>query len=162
MNVSNDTPPMDYVNYYTKQLPIDLANMTSLRDELALRQGAITAVQDAANDRAAAKAELDAARASAADLLSNVYQQRNTAQDLASTVASDTAALITSRDEFFKYRDDTEANIAKRIASAEARAADLDVLSSKLAARSAQLDKDTQALEARVKSFQEKVAGLSA
>ena len=162
MNVSNDTPPMDYVNYFTKQLPIDLANMTSLRDELALRQGAISAVQDAANDRAAAKAELDAARVSAADLLANVDQQRKTVQAASDKLAADTAAFVSSRDEFFKYRDATEANIAKRIASAEARAADLGALGSKLDARSAQLDKDTQALEARVKSFQEKGAGLSA
>ena len=162
MNVSNDTPPMDYVNYFTKQLPIDLANMTSLRDELALRQGAISAVQDAANDRAAAKAELDAARVSAADLLANVDQHRGTVQAASDKLAADTAAFNADRDSFNSDKAVAEADLAKRIASSEARATDLDVLGSKLDARSAQLDKDTQALEARVKSFQEKVAGLSA
>ena len=34
MNVSNDTPSVNYVEYFSKQLPIDLAKMAVLRDEL--------------------------------------------------------------------------------------------------------------------------------
>ena len=48
MNISNDSPAVDYVKYFTDQFPKDLAQMASLRDELAKRQGAMSAVQDAA------------------------------------------------------------------------------------------------------------------
>ena len=54
MQVSNDTPALNYVEYFTKQLPVDLANMAMLRDELAVRQGALSAAQDAITDRAKA------------------------------------------------------------------------------------------------------------
>ena len=59
MQVSNDTPAaLNYVEYFTKQLPIDLAALAKLRDELAIRQGALTAPQDAMTDREAARQEL--------------------------------------------------------------------------------------------------------
>ena len=35
MNVSNDSAATNYVDYFTKQLPIDLATLASLRDEIA-------------------------------------------------------------------------------------------------------------------------------
>ena len=63
MQVSNDTPSLNYVEYFTKQLPIDLANMAMLRDELAVRQGALSAAKDAVVDRELAKQELEKARA---------------------------------------------------------------------------------------------------
>ena len=34
---------MNYVDYFTNQFPKDLAQMAVLRDELATRQGALTA-----------------------------------------------------------------------------------------------------------------------
>ena len=43
-NISNDGGPIDYIAYFTKQLPQDLARMAELRDELEKRQGAMTAV----------------------------------------------------------------------------------------------------------------------
>jgi hypothetical protein len=54
----NDTAAFDPVEYYTKQLPLDLARLTELRDELRKRQGAMTAVDEAQKDRDAAAAEL--------------------------------------------------------------------------------------------------------
>ena len=46
MNISNDTPGTDYLTYFTTQMPKDLAAMAALRDELAVRQGALSADED--------------------------------------------------------------------------------------------------------------------
>ena len=79
MNVSDDTPSVNYVEYFSKQLPIDLAKMAVLRDELEVRQGAMTAVQDAVADREAARKELAAARAEIAELQAVTKQTLNEA-----------------------------------------------------------------------------------
>ena len=50
MNISSDTGGIDssaFLDYIAKQFPSDLAQMVALRDELAKRQGAISAVDDA-------------------------------------------------------------------------------------------------------------------
>jgi pyruvate dehydrogenase E1 component beta subunit len=49
---------MDYMDYFTNQLPKNLATMAALRDELAVRQGALSAAQEAVADRAKAAEEL--------------------------------------------------------------------------------------------------------
>jgi hypothetical protein len=68
MNVINDQSSIDYVNYFTNQLPKDLAAMAVLRDELAKRQGALSAVEAAAKDRELAKQELQNAKEEAEKL----------------------------------------------------------------------------------------------
>ena len=41
-SISNDTSAnIDYVDYFVNQLPKNLAQMAALRDELAVRQGAL-------------------------------------------------------------------------------------------------------------------------
>ena len=55
MNISNDTPGTDYIKYFTEQLPKDLAQMAALRDELAIRQGALSAAEATVADREAAR-----------------------------------------------------------------------------------------------------------
>ena len=62
MNITNDAAQTDYITYFTKQLPQDLAAMAALRDELALRQGALSAVEDSARLRAEAASLLAAAK----------------------------------------------------------------------------------------------------
>jgi len=62
MNISGDTPGVNYIEYFTKQMPLDLAAMAALRDELAVRQGALSAAEAAVADRDAAAAELAAAK----------------------------------------------------------------------------------------------------
>ena len=39
MNISNDNPSVDPIEYITKQLPKDLVQLLQVRDELAKRQG---------------------------------------------------------------------------------------------------------------------------
>ena len=46
MNITNDsTGSPDYIGYFTKQFLTDLGKMAQLRDELAKRQGALSAVE---------------------------------------------------------------------------------------------------------------------
>lgn len=55
-SISNDTSAnIDYVDYFVNQLPKNLAQMASLRDELAARQGALSAVEEANKSRAEAE-----------------------------------------------------------------------------------------------------------
>ena len=60
---------MDYMDYFLNQLPKNLATMAALRDELAVRQGALSAAQDAVADRAKAAEELAAAKVTAAEMV---------------------------------------------------------------------------------------------
>ena len=65
MDIANENPSVDPIEYITKQLPKDLVQLLQVRDELAVRQGALSAVEDAVADRAKAKAEMEAAQAEA-------------------------------------------------------------------------------------------------
>ena len=56
MNIINDTPGTDYLSYFTTQMPKDLAAMAALRDELAIRQGALSAAADTVKLKADAAA----------------------------------------------------------------------------------------------------------
>jgi chromosome segregation ATPase len=169
MNVSQDTSPIDYLNYFTNQLPRDLAQLAALRDELAVRQGSLTAAQDAMADRKQAAAELadaksasktmfEDARKAAAEAERQMAQLTierdafNVAKAKAETDAAARDALLARREASWNINDERQA----------AAAASLDARSAALDARDTALANDTQALAARVKAFQEKVASLSA
>jgi hypothetical protein len=162
MQVSNDSPAVNYVDYFTKQFPVDLANMASLRDELAIRQGALTAAQDAVVDRERAKQELDAANAEAAVLKTDAATDREAAkQELvdAKAKAKDlnaqakaALAVAVDRETAVELR---EKAVADREAYQIAEQADID-------SQQAALKAQTAALDARIKAFQDKVAALTA
>jgi hypothetical protein len=78
MNVHGDTGNIDsakFLEYIVNQFPGDLKSMVEARDELAKRQGAMSAVEAAVADRAAASAELKAAKAEAKDLLADAKEK---------------------------------------------------------------------------------------
>jgi DNA repair exonuclease SbcCD ATPase subunit len=162
MNISNDTPALNYVEYFTKQLPVDLATMAALRDELAIRQGALSAAQDAMADRAKAAAELTAAKEQSTALVASAKEKNDKAKvkvdeldarelDLASQVKSfetssaERNAALTIRENTFDTRERRQSENQIR----------LDALEAKLTADQANLD-------VRVKDFQAKVAALTA
>jgi len=169
MNVSQDNSPVDYLNYFTNQLPRDLAQLAALRDELAVRQGALTAAQDAVADRKQAAAELADAKTASKTMLED-------ARKAAAEVERLRAQLKIERDAFDTAKAKADADAAARDALLARRevswntnderqaamAASLDARSAALDARDTALANDTQALAARVKAFQEKVASLSA
>lgn len=162
MNISNDTPALNYVEYFTKQLPVDLATMAALRDELAIRQGALSAAQDAVADRAKAVTELTAAKEQSAAMLAAAKDKNDKAKiktdeldarelDLTNqikafeTSSAERNAALTTRENTFDTRERRQNENQTR----------LDALEAKLA-------EDQASLDARVKDFQAKVAALKA
>lgn len=162
MNVSNDAAAMNSIEYFTKQLPVDLANMVVLRDELAIRQGALSAAQAAISDREVAGQELAKARA-------DVDVMQATAKQALNEANSSLAAAKINEKEFnarekaaaadFALR---ESAVAKREAVVETGAAALALQQAEADSRNATLNAQTAALQVRVKAFQDKVAALSA
>lgn len=168
MDIANEKKPVDYLAYFTKQLPRDLAAMATLRDELEKRQGAMTAVEDAlkikadaAALRAQAQSELDAARKEtaaishelkikidladarekAADQRDSDFEKRN----------REVNADLLARDKALRQREDTVVAAERDLSGREAR----------LANGEAKLAADTKALDDRIKAFQSKVAALN-
>lgn len=161
MNVSNDAPSMDYLAYFTNQMPKDLAQMAALRDELAKRQGAMSAVEAANADRAAAKAELDAAKAEAKELLADAKAKSAAATAKAKEVdAKEDAFNIRCADMEAAYKSNFDALVVRegRVSANETSLAAFQVM---LEGRAAKLDADRVSLDDRVKAFQDKVAALS-
>jgi hypothetical protein len=114
MNITNDSAQTDYITYFTKQLPQDLAAMAALRDELALRQGAISAVADAAKMREEAARTLASTKDECATLKTDTQAKnaeanaKKTRQDIreadlnarevaAAKAAEDTQGSLTSQ-----------------------------------------------------------------
>ena len=161
MNVSNDNPATNFVDYFTKQLPIDLAQMATLRDELAQRQGALTAVADANADREAAKAELAAAKAQAADLLADAKAKNADATAKKKTQDAREAKLNEQEEAYLLAKTSGEESVAAAEKALEAAKIRVTEYEATLNDRAAKLDADRVALEIRIKAFQDKVASIS-
>jgi len=162
MNISNDTPSMNYVEYFTKQMPIDLANMAALRDELAVRQGALSAAQDAVTDRATAAAELTAARSQAADLVAVAKDREEKSKANAAALTVRESALTDSIKAFDAASAERGTALGLREKASDTREARQQQVQANLDAKAAQLSADQAALDARVQAFQDKVAALKA
>lgn len=162
MNISGDTPGVDYVEYFTKQFPKDLAAMASLKDELAKRQGALSAAEAALADRAEAAAELAAAKEEAATIKADAAKANAKTKEREAAVDAREAAVNASEKVFDKKVADVEADLAVRINACNTLEAGQAKLTAELTARSEKLDAEVADLKSRVKAFQEKVASLSA
>ena len=162
MNVSNDTPSMNYVEYFTKQLPVDLASMAALRDELAVRQGALSAAQDAVTDRATAAAELTAARSQAADLVAVAKDREEKSKAKAAELTARESAVTDSIKAFDAASAERGTALSLREKASDTREARQQRIQADLDAKAAQLSADQTALDARVQAFQDKVAALKA
>ena len=161
MNITNDGAQTDYITYFTKQLPQDLANMAALRDELALRQGALSAVEDSAKLRAEAAALLASTKDECATLKAD--SQAKNAEATAKKKLQDTreADLDARAAAATKSAEDTQASLTSQALS-------LGKLEAALIAREGKLEEGLVALaagkadlDARVKLFQAKAAALA-
>lgn len=161
MNITNDGAQTDYITYFTKQLPQDLANMAALRDELALRQGALSAVEDSAKLRAEAAALLASTKDECATLKTDTQAKnaeanaKKTRQDIRETDLNAREVAAT------KSAEDTQASLTSQ-------ALMLGKLEAALIAREGKLEEGLVALaagkadlDARVKLFQAKAAALA-
>jgi chromosome segregation ATPase len=164
MNVHGDTGTIDaskMLDYINKQFAADVATLIATRDELATRQGSLTAAEDAAKDRAAAKAELDAAKAQAKDLVAKAKIKHDEITTRAAALEADETAhkaLHAAEDAAAAERvKDLDAR-EKRVSDAQAYVADL---TDKLQLQQDKINADRANLDARIKAFQDKVAAIS-
>lgn len=165
MNVFDTGGNMDsakLIEYIVNQFPGDLRSMVEARDELAKRQGALNAVEEATKDRAAAKAALESAKEEAKTLAEST-KAKNAAASAKLKELDVREAVLDKRsadmEADINARMDVMAQREKRNATIEAS---LNALQSSLDERAIKLEADRVALEARVKAFQDKVAALSA
>lgn len=162
MNVSNDAPAVNAIDYFTKQLPIDLANMVQLRDELEKRQGAINAVESALSTKAQADSYYETTKEScdrlAAEAKDNAEKAKAKKKD-----CDEREKVISARE---KVNALNEENTMKRLnAREQALVEDRKELNDKasalaVAALNLKAAEDTHA--AKVKAFQDKVLALTA
>jgi len=161
MQVSNDSPAVNYVDYFTKQFPIDLANMAALRDELAVRQGALSAAQDAVADRERAKQELDAANAEAAALKVDATADREAAKQELADAKAKAKDLNAQAKAALADAVDRETAVELREKVVADREVFQTATQAEIESQQADLKAKTAALDARVKAFQDKVAALT-
>ncbi len=165
MQVFSDAGVIDsakFLDYITTQLSSDVATLVKTRDELAKRQGALTAVNEAVADRQAAAKELADAKEQAKALLDDAKTKHSrSAAKVADLVAREEklAALEKSTTDALNAREKDIQNREQILATRESQAV---AQANRNDERSAQLNAAEAALAARVKAFQDKVAALSA
>jgi hypothetical protein len=162
MNISNDTPALNYVEYFTKQLPVDLATMAALRDELATRQGALSAAQNALVDREKAAQELATAKEQAAAMVAAAKDKNDKAAAKTEELTAREANLADQVKVFNESSVAREAALAVRESASDSRELQQRENQTRLDALEAKLIADQAALDSRVKDFQAKVAALKA
>ena len=162
MNITNDGAQTDYLTYFTKQLPQDLANMAALRDELALRQGALSAVEDSTKLRTEAAALLASTKDECAALKAD--SQAKNAEATAKKKLQDTReADLDARDATAtKAAEDTQVSLTSQALMLGKLEAALIAREGKLEEGLAVLAAGKADLDARVKLFQAKAAALTA
>ena len=161
-SISGSSPAItDPVEYFSKQLPADLIQMISLRDELAKRQGAMSAVAETLVARDEAKKKLANAEKEAEEMLDKAKEklEKAKAKVVAADVKEDKLAKAEADfDIVFNNKSATLAELEKKLTEKEA---DIAYRQNKLTAAEAAVVQDRAALEARIKVFQDKVAALS-
>ena len=164
-SISNDGGPVDYIAYFTKQLPRDLARMAELRDELEKRQGAMMAVDEINAAKAAADEALAQARVEA-DAMTAAAKATLTSAKAKEAMVAEREKAHGEREKAFNADVEVKvAQLAKQEADIVTKTAYLErELSDRAAALDAvavKLDVEKRALDIRIQNFQAKVAALS-
>ena len=171
MDISNGSGGIDsnkFIDYFTKQLPLDLAQMATLRDELERRQGAMTAVDDANKAKLEADAILAKAKTEAQNLIAQTNSQKQIADKLIVDLNQQQKDLDLKQINFDNQVDFQNAELNKRTKAADKRD---DVLTEREtivkqkeldnSAKEAELAQYQVELDSRIKAFQDKVKLLS-
>ena len=163
MDLSNGSGGIDsskLIDYFTKDFLKDLGQMAVLRDELAQRQGALSAVEDANKLRSDAEAYAQSVKTEADINLAQAKEANDASKGLKKALDAKEADLNKREGQYEK--DSSELSKAveaqkKSVADAEASLAKTQAA---LQAKQDQIDADRAALDARIKAFQDKVASL--
>ena len=162
MNITNDsTGSPDFVGYFTKQFLTDLGKMAELRDELAKRQGALTAVEDAIKVKSKADSYALTKQAEIDGILDAAKVTKAEAETLAAKLKADTKAFDAKVTAAETALDTREKDLAAKEKKVEANQAAIERRTSEISAANDKLQADSAALELRVKAFQAKVAAIN-
>jgi uncharacterized protein YecE (DUF72 family) len=153
---------LNYVEYFTKQLPIDLATMAALRDELAVRQGALSAAQNAIADRAKAADELASAKDQAAAMVASAKEKEDAAKAQLADLKNREKSLADNVKAFEASSAAREKAVEVREATSDTREMHQQQAQESLNDKEIKLVANQAALDARIKTFQAKVAALNA
>jgi len=163
MDLSNGSGGIDsskLMDYFTKDFLKDLGKMAVLRDELAKRQGAMSAVEAAANVRAEAeayaaskKSEIDGALEEAKEANAKSKAQKADLETREADIDAKAKKLDVASAAFEKSAAAKEQSLANEQAALLKAQNELKLAQDKLAS-------DQAALEAKVKNFYAKVASL--
>jgi chromosome segregation ATPase len=161
MNITNDsTGSPDYIGYFTKQFLTDLGRMAELRDELAKRQGALSAVEATIKAKNAADVYALGKKVDADAILEKAKDAKATAEALVAELKNNGAELearIAVNDAELAQR---EKDVATREKKVQANATALDLRFGELKAENDKLDAATAALDARIKAFQDSIKNI--
>jgi hypothetical protein len=162
MNITNDsTGNPDFIGYFTKQFLTDLGRMAELRDELAKRQGALTAVEDAIKVKSKADSYALTKQAEIDSLVEAAKVAKYEADALVVKLKADGKvfeAKVAATETALEAR---EKDVAGREKKAEANEATIARRNNEISVANDKLNADSAALELRVKAFQAKVAAIN-
>lgn len=164
MNVFGDSGQIDsekFLDYVARQLSADVANLIKVRDEMALRQGALTAVQDAAKLRADAQADLVAAKEAASVMTAEAQRKLHDAKLLQDELTANLRAYDQQAEQFKRDSTAKWSELAAREKAVTMKEADVASREENLRFAQDDLQAERARLDARIKAFQDKVAALS-
>jgi DNA repair exonuclease SbcCD ATPase subunit len=149
------------IEYITKEFPGEFKRLIEARDELAKRQGALSAVKDAAADREAAAGELAAAKAQAKELLDDAKAANAESAAKAKDLTAREKALAAKEADFAAEVRAKESDFEAAQQALYLRETALNQTAAVQVEQAARMDAAELALNARIKAFQDKVAALS-
>lgn len=164
MDISNGSGGIDsskLMDYFTKDFLKDLGKMAVLRDELAKRQGAMSAVEDAVKLRAEAetyaaskKAEIDGVLEEAKETNAKSKVQKADLDAREADIDAKSKALNIANTSFENSVTAKKQSLANEETALLKAQNELKIAQGKLAS-------DQATLDARVKAFQAKVASIA-
>jgi chromosome segregation ATPase len=163
MNITNDAGSLDsgkFLEYIKKNLSSDVAQLVATKDELAKRQGALSAVEATIKAKDAADAYALSKKVDADAILEKAKEAKATAEALVAELKNNGAELearIAVNDAELAQR---EKDVATREKKVQANANELDVRFGELKAENDKLDAATAALDARIKAFQDSIKNI--
>ena len=149
------------IEYITKEFPGEFKRLIEARDELAVRQGALSAAKDAAADRAAAAAELAAAKEQAKKLLDDAKATDAGSKLRVKDIDAREKELHAKQVEFAEKVRTKESELTANEHLLAMRETSLNQTAVLQAEQAARMDAAEIALNARIKALQDKVASLS-
>jgi predicted nucleic acid-binding Zn-ribbon protein len=163
MDLSNGSGGIDsgkLIDYFTKDFLTDLGKMAVLRDELAKRQGALSAVESASSIRAEADAYAASKKSETDGALADAKETNVAAKELKKSLDARQVELDALSSKLDKDSAALEKAVAAHKKSIEAAEAALLNSQNELKLAQDKLASDQAALEAKVQNFYAKVASL--